>query len=253
MESLAIRQRGAVEVSSVCKAGYGRVTIQYGWEKDMDEAFLDLQKALSAYTQNDDIEELNISQFDPNATPIMIIGLYHPEIKDFNELRKTAENQVRNELIRLEGIADVTIAGQQEKEVIIDTDPNLLTSYGLTVEQLVTKIQNYNRSVSGGSIEELGKKYIIKGTSIVKDVEDIENIVVGYTSRTQQSDSVQSGTATTNLPASEKVPILLKEVASVQAHDNDASNIVRINQKRSLGLSIYKETKFNTIAAVNEL
>ena len=253
IESLAIRQRGAVEVSSVCKAGYGRVTIQYGWEKDMDEAFLDLQKALSAYTQNEEIEELHISQYDPNATPIMIIGLYHPEIKDFNELRKTAENQVRNELIRLEGIADVTIAGQQEKEVIIDTDPNLLTSYGLTVEQLVTKIQNYNRSVSGGAIEELGKKYIIKGTSIVKDVEDIENIVVGYTSRTQQSDSVQAGTATTNLPASEKIPILLKEVASVQARDNDASNIIRINQKRSLGLSVYKETKFNTIAAVNEL
>ena len=263
IESLAIRQRGAVEVSSISKTGYGRITIQYGWEKDMDEAFLDLQKALSQYTQNEDIEELNISQYDPNATPIMVIGLYHPEIDDFNELRKTAENQVRNELIRLEGIADLKIAGQQEKEVVINTDPGLLASYNLTVEQLVTKIQNYNRSVSGGSIEELGKKYIIKGTSIVRDIVDIENIVVGYTSRNlqnsaepQSSESQSSGSqgSVTAEPAtSEKIPILLKEVATVQVQDNEASNIVRINQKRSLGLSVYKETKFNTVTAVKEL
>ena len=253
IESLAIRQRGAVEVSSICKAGYGRITIQYGWEKDMDEAFLDLQKALSSYSQNDEIDELNISQYDPNASPIMIVGLYHPDIEDFNALRKIAENQIRNELIRLEGIADVKIAGQQEKEVTINTDPDLLASYGLTVEELVTKIQNYNRSVSGGSIEELGKKYVIKGTGIVKDVGDIENIVVGYTSKSSQSNSGQQSTGTSEIPESEKIPILLREVATAQIKDNEASNIVRINQKRSLGLSIYKETKYNTVIAVREL
>lgn len=252
IESLAIRQRGAVEVSSICKAGYGRITIEYNWDKDMDEAFLEIQKALSSYTQNEDIEELNISQYDPNAAPVMIVGLYHPDIDDFNELRKTAENQIRNELIRLEGVADVRIAGQQEKEVIINTDPGLLASYGLTVDQLVTKIQNYNRSVSGGSIEELGKKYVIKGTSIVKDVEDIESIVVGYTSRSSQ-DRADPQNATASTPVSEKTPVLLNEVATVSIMDNEASDIVSINQKRSLGLSIYKETKYNTVTAVNEL
>ena len=252
IESLAIRQRGATEVSSICRAGYGRVTIQYGWEKDMDEAFLDLQKALSSFTQNDDIDELNISQYDPNATPVMMIGLYHPGIDDFNEMRKTAENQIRNELIRLEGIADVRIAGQQEKEVVINTDPDMLASYDLTVDQLVTKIQNYNRSVSGGSVEELGKKYIIKGTSIVKDVEDIENIVVGYTSRDTGNPPVsQKASATTAL--SKKIPVLLKQVATVRIMDNEASDIVRINQKRSLGLSVYKETRYNTVTAIEEL
>ncbi|MDN5216327.1 efflux RND transporter permease subunit [Fulvivirgaceae bacterium BMA12] len=253
IESLAIRQRGAVEVSSICKPGYGRITVQYGWEKDMDEAFLDLQKALSSYTQNTEIDELNISQYDPNATPIMILGLYHPGIDDFNELRKTAENYIRNELIRLEGVADVKIAGQQEKEIVIETDPYLLASYGLTVEQIVTKIQSYNRSVSGGAIEDLGKKYIIKGISIIRGLEDMENIVVGYTPRSAQGDAPQGTSSATNADSSEKIPILLKEIATVQMKDHEPSNIVRINQKRSLGLSIYKETKFNTVTAVNEL
>lgn len=255
IESIAIRQKGAQEVSSTCKAGSGRVAIQYSWNQDMDEAFLDLQKALSSYSQNKEIDELNITQYDPNASPILIVGLFHPEIDDFNELRKTAEHNIRNELIRLEGVADVKIAGQQEKEIIIKTDPNLLTAYGLTVETIVAKIQNYNRSVSGGSIEELGKKYIIKGTSILSNAEDIKNIVVGFAtnSQTQATNNESANANNPNAPSQEKRPILLEEVADVALVDHEASNIVRINGKRSLGLSIYKETKFNTVKAVEEL
>ncbi len=252
IESVAIRQKGATEVTSYCKSGNGRVTVQYTWDMDMDEAFLDLQKALSTFSQNEDIDELNISQFDPNASPILIVGLFHPEINNFNELRKTAEHNVKNELIRLEGVADVKIAGQQEKEVIISTDPNLLAAYGLTVDVIVTKIQNYNRSVSGGSIEELGKKYIIKGTSILENVDDIKNIVVGFANNSQNQTST-TPQQTDNNTSLEKRPVLLQEVAEIELVDHEASNIVRINGKRSLGLSIYKETKFNTVKAVDEL
>ncbi|WP_339795074.1 efflux RND transporter permease subunit, partial [uncultured Imperialibacter sp.] len=56
IESIAIRQSGAVEVSSISQTGYGRVTVNYDWGKDMDEAFLDLQKSLSSFSLNDDID-----------------------------------------------------------------------------------------------------------------------------------------------------------------------------------------------------
>src|SRR6056297_151808 len=108
IEAQAMRQKGVSQVSSVCMVGTARVTIEYTWGSDMDEAFLDLQKALTAYSQNAEIEEFNITQHDPNASPVLIIGLRHPEISDMDELRKVGENYIRNELIRLEGIADVT-------------------------------------------------------------------------------------------------------------------------------------------------
>ena len=149
IESVAIRQNGAVQVSSLCQTGYARVTVLYDWGKDMDEAFLDLQKALSSFSADEEIEEFVISQFDPNATPIMILGIYHPTSNDFDALRRIAETNFRNELIRLPGIAEVRLAGEQEKEVVLETDPNLLASFGLSVDDLVTKIQNYNRNVSG--------------------------------------------------------------------------------------------------------
>lgn len=258
IESIAIRQNGAVEVSSICQTGYGRVTVRYDWGKDMDEAFLDLQKSLSSFSSNEEIEEFAISQFDPNATPIMVMGIYHPTSNDFDALRRIAETNFRNELVRLPGIAEVRLAGEQEKEVVIETDPMLLASVGLSVDDLVLKIQNYNRNVSGGFIQELGRKYVIKGLGIINSPEDLEGLVVGYTTRASSqgtssgqldaSSADQSSGAT-----SEQVPVLLREVAQVKILDKEASSIVRVNQQRSLGLSIYKETKYNTVNAVTEL
>jgi HAE1 family hydrophobic/amphiphilic exporter-1 len=262
IESIAIRQNGAVEVSSISQTGYGRVTVQYDWGKDMDEAFLDLQKSLSNFSLDEEIEEFVISQFDPNATPIMILGIYNPNSNDTEALRKVAENNFRNEIIRLPGIAEVRLSGEQEKEVVLETDPNLLASYGLTVNDLVAKIENYNRNVSGGFIEELGRKYVIKGLGIIEKPEDLEELVVGYTNRqntdtnpsytnvspeaTQQNTTPQASTAG-------QVPVLLREVATLKIMDKEANSIVRVNQQRSLGMSIFKETKYNTVNAVNEL
>ncbi len=254
IESIASRQNGAVEVSSICQTGYARVTVRYDWGKDMDEAFLDLQKSLSNFSLDEEIEEFAISQFDPNATPIMILGIYHPTLNDFDALRKIAETNFRNELIRLPGIAEVRLAGEQEKEVVIETDPDLLASFGLSVDDLVTKIQNYNRNVSGGFIEELGKRYVIKGLGIINDSEDLEELVVGYASQSTPMPSQEDqAEPTQENQTTDQTPVLLKEVAQVKIVDKEASSIVRVNQQRSLGLSIYKETKYNTVNAVNEL
>ena len=58
MESMAIRQSDVTQVSSVIKAGTARITVEYTWTKDMDEAFLDLQKAMNPFAQNKEITRI---------------------------------------------------------------------------------------------------------------------------------------------------------------------------------------------------
>ncbi len=241
LEALAIRQSDVLQVSSVSKTGSAQVTVEYAWNKDMDDAFLDLQKAVSSFSQNADIDEINITQHDPNTTPVMLIGLSHSTVDDMNELRKVAENYIRNELIRLEGIAEVEVSGAEEQEVLIETNQYLLDAFGLTLSELSTRIQSYNQSISGGSIEEMGLRYVVKGVSQLSDLSDFENIIVGY----KQIDA--------NNTESPYSPVFLKEVAKVSFKNTEPENIVRINGKRCLGLSIYKETKFNTVKAVEEV
>ena len=244
IEALSMRQAGVVQVTSISKVGSAQITVEYAWDKDMDEAFLDLQKSLNTLTQNSDIEELNITQHDPNTSPVMIIGLTHTEITDMNEIRKVAESYIRNELVRLEGVAEVELAGQEESEIVIETDLYRLESQNLSLDEVSTRIQNFNRNVSGGRISELGMQYIVKGVSMLRDKEDFENLIVGY----KATRVVADGQATV-----ERAPIFLKDIATVSYGNKDPYNIVHINGERCVGLLVYKETKYNTVKSVDQI
>jgi len=251
IESLSLRQSGVVEVSSVSQVGTATITVEYDWNKDMDEAFLDLQKELNSFRQNSDLEDLTISQYDPNASPVMILGLRNKSITNLDDIRKVAENYIRNELVRIEGIADVKLTGVEESEVVIETNKYVLDSYGLTSDAIAAQISNYNRNVSGGSIVDMGLKYVVKGVSVLKDINDLQNIVVGF-KQPASSASVSGQTAAAS-SVSDRVPVYLKDVATIKYENKDPRNIVTINGERCIGLSIYKEPKFNTVDAVKSL
>ena len=251
IESLAMRQSNVTQVSSVSHAGSANITVEYGWNKDMDEAFLDLQKELNSFSQNSDLEEFTISQYDPNASPVMIVGLKNSGISNMDELRKVAENYIRNELVRIEGVADVKLIGEEESEVVIETNKYVLESFGLTSDGIATQISNYNRNVSGGSIVDMGTKYVVKGVSVLEDLTDLENIIVGFKQPTASTSSVSAtASASSN---SERVPVYLRDVAKVSFANKDPENIVTINGERCIGLAIYKEPKYNTVDAVESL
>ena len=251
MESMAIRQSDVTQVSSVVKAGSARITVEYTWTKDMDEAFLDLQKAMNPFSQNKDITELKITQHDPNQSPVILIGLSHQTITDMAELRKVAESYIRNELIRLEGVAEVTLSGQEENTLIIQTDPYKLDAFGLKIEDIASRIEANNQSISGGRVSELGLQYLVKSSSLFGSEADFENLIVGYKPVTKQETAANASQNTGTDAAADKAPLFLREVATVQFENARPDNIVRINGQRSIGLSIYKEMRYNTVKVVD--
>jgi hydrophobic/amphiphilic exporter-1 (mainly G- bacteria), HAE1 family len=251
IESLSMRQSDVVQVSSVSQVGSATITVEYDWNKDMDEAFLDLQKELNSFSQNSDLEDFTISQYDPNAAPVMIVGLKNDRITNLDELRKVAENYIRNELVRIEGIADVRLTGKEESEVVIETNKYILESFGLTSDGIAAQINNYNRNVSGGSIVDMGLKYVVKGVSVLEDLNDLQNIIVGFKQKTSSATALTQSSS--SLSTSERVPVYLRDVAKISFANKDPENIVTINGERCIGLSIYKEPKFNTVDAVQSL
>ncbi|MCE5271924.1 efflux RND transporter permease subunit [bacterium] len=259
-EALASRQKGAVHVSSVCRVGFARVTVEYAWGTDMDEAFLSVQKSLGDLKQNTEIDELTVSRQDPNATPVIVVGLSNPQIDDMDELRRVAENYIRNELVRLEGIADVKLLGQEEKEVQVQTDDYLLQAHNLTQSDVASKIGEYNRSISGGSLVEMGTKYVIKGVSEFTSLDDIGNVVLAW----KDESTASSGSGSTASPAAgaaaggstsvtdQRTPVLLKDIATITLAAKKPDNIVYLDGKRAMALAVYKETRFNTVKAVEQ-
>lgn len=251
VESTAARQEGVKSVYSVTKVGYTKVTVEYGWDQDMDAAFLDLQRSVSSLSQDETIEEVNVTRYDANATPIMTIALTHNEVKDMNELRKIAENYMRNELVRVDGIADIQLNGQEQAIVEISTNPYMLEAFGLTADGIASQITAINQNVSGGTITDGDIQYTVKGVNLITSLQDIENIIVAF--KENSSTGSSSSSESTSSAGKTKAPVYLKDVVSVSIRNKEPENLARYNGERCLGISIYKENKYNTVNAVENL
>ncbi|MCK5126152.1 MAG: efflux RND transporter permease subunit [candidate division Zixibacteria bacterium] len=237
LESVAARGRKVENVSSISRVGQALITVEYSWDADMDEAFLDLQKTIADFSQNSNADQINVTQHDPNALPMLVVAFSQEESSDLDKLRRTAENNIANELIRLPGIAEVKVIGSRQREAIIRTDAYTLEAYGLTLDQLASQIQSSNRNMTGGSIVEMGLRYVIRGVGEFESLDDIENLIVSY-----KASSGSSG-------SDERIPIYLREVADVSFELSEPENLIRFNGVHCLGLEIYKEAKYNTIDA----
>jgi len=236
LEATAARGRKVTGVSSISRVGRALITVEYEWNTDMDEAYLELQKAATDFSQGKDLEEISVSQLDPNAQPIVTAVLWHEDLDDLDRLRQTAENNIRNDLVRLPGVAAVELVGERKREIEIRTDSYTLEAYGLTLDQVASEIQSSNQSISGGSIVEMGLKYTIRGVGELESLEDLKNLIIAY-----KSD--EAGETT------DRIPITLRDVAEVGFVISEPENIVHYNGRRCIALEIFKEARFNTTQA----
>ncbi len=239
LEAATARLSGVQQVSTMIKSGQLSLEVGYVWDKDMESAFLELQRAVSPFQQKDGVEELMVSRYNPNADPILLIGMSHESITDPNDLRKTAQEQVRKRLIRLSGIADVQLSGYEESEIQIQTNDYKLKAFGIGVDQIASKIESVNSNVSGGSITEDGIQYTIKGVKALQNLKDLEQLVVGY--KLSSSEEIEG---------EDRTPVFLSDVASITLSNKVPDNAVYLNGVRCVSLSVYKETRYNTIDAV---
>jgi HAE1 family hydrophobic/amphiphilic exporter-1 len=99
----------------------------------------------------------------------------------------------------------------------------------------------------------MGLKYTIKGVSVLKDINDLENIVVGFNTAATGTPAGITGASNSPSSASDKVPVYLRDISEITFANKEPENLVTINGERCIGLSIYKEPKFNTVDVVESL
>ena len=95
---------------------------------------------------------------------------------------KTIEDWVLERHYRsIQGVADDSGFGGTTMQYQVLLDPNKLFAYGITVPQVVQQLSNNNANAGGGFYSQGGQFYYIRGLGLVRDTEDIGNIVLSST------------------------------------------------------------------------
>src|SRR5580658_9698629 len=95
---------------------------------------------------------------------------------------KTAEDWIMERQWRqVPGVIDVTSYGGETKEYHVEVDPFRLRGQGVSLNQVMTAIGNANQNVGGQRLSIGEQSYDIRGIGLLKNIHDIENIVVAET------------------------------------------------------------------------
>jgi Cu(I)/Ag(I) efflux system membrane protein CusA/SilA len=97
---------------------------------------------------------------------------------DLAELRSLQDWRLRYALESVKGVAEVAPVGGFVKQYQVDLDPNALAAYGIPLADVVSAIKTSNGDVGGKIFEVATTEYFVRGRGYIKDVKDIEDIVL---------------------------------------------------------------------------
>ena len=97
---------------------------------------------------------------------------------DVPELRSIQDWDVRLALQSAKGVAEVASVGGFVKEYQVDVDPDAMRINGVTLGDIVDAVRKSNVEVGARTMEINRVEYLVRGLGYVKDVGDLENVVV---------------------------------------------------------------------------
>ena len=228
---------GATDVKSVRSSsttGFSVVWVQFDWGTNIYTARQIVSEKLSTLG---DVLPSNVGQ--PTLGPqssilgeMMIFGLT-ANSTSLQDLRTIADWTIRPRLLSTGGVAQVAVIGGDIKEYQILLDPARMKHYGISMDEVLTVVDNMNQNSTGGILYEYGNEYIVQGLLATNDVEEIGKGVV----------------KTVN-----NVPVLLSDIATVQIGPKEPKlGLASERAKPAVLVTITKQPNTNTLELTDKL
>lgn len=220
------------EISSYSREGNSVVVVQFEYGIDMDFAALEMREKVDLVKNAlpDDSENPLVLKIDPNAQPIVQLGVSANMPVD--KLQQIVEDEIQSKFERIEGVAAVNTFGGNEKEVKVVVDPDKLSGYGLSLAQIQGLLRSENLNLPGGRVKKGDLEYLLRTTGEFKTVEEISEMPI----------PLQTGEV-----------IRLYDIANVTMKPKEENSISRLNGKTSIGVSITKQSVANTVKVAEKV
>ncbi len=122
----------------------------------------------------------------PDATGVGWVYQYAVVAKEMTlaELRTLQDWVIRFAASKAQGVAEVASVGGFVKQYNVVVDPNRLRAQGISLQMVREAIRNSNADVGGRTVELSEFEFIVRGRGYLKNVQDIENVVLRTTAGT---------------------------------------------------------------------
>ncbi len=236
LEAAAQQVRGVRKITSTSSAdarGTGstaQIDVEFDRGIRMDFARLDLAERVSAL--RDELPPAVVAQVQPyvprefsdEEQPFLSWQVAGPYT--FGRLAQVAEEQIRPALAALDGVASVTVRGQEERIVSVELDRDRLDAVGVRPAQVEARIRELSTLRAPGSLVLQGRQVALSVRTRVERVSELEELVVAQ---------------------GPQGPIRLRDLGTVRETTAEPQMYYRIDGLPTISLIVSRESGTNAV------
>ena len=173
---------GVRRVTSTSRDEVSAVQVEFEYGVDIDTAANEVTTELSRVRGQlpQGIHEPLVFKITDAAKPALVLAVRPAKGSglDLGQVRRMAENQLRDTLLNLPGVAEAEVFGGPIRQVAVDLDRNRLQAHQLSIAQVVAALAGSNISRPAGMVYQRGRRFLLTAQALAKTPDDIASILV---------------------------------------------------------------------------
>jgi len=225
---------GLNQMTSSSSGGSSIITLQFALDLNIDVAEQEVQAAINAASNflPADLPTPPIySKSNPADAPVLTLALTSNSIP-LTQVEDLADTRLAQKISQLPGVGLVSISGGQKPAVRIQANPTALSSYGVSLEDVRTALQQTSVNQAKGNFDGPQQSYQIDANDQILSDKDYRSVVVAY----------RNG-----------APIVLSDVASVVNGAENVKQAAWMNNVPAVIVNIQRQPGANIIQVVDRI
>ncbi|MBR0644603.1 efflux RND transporter permease subunit [Plastoroseomonas hellenica] len=173
---------GVTLMTSSSTQNVSSITVQFDLSRNIDAAAQDIQTAINAaggQLPRTLPAPPSYRKINPADAPIMLLAV-RSDVLPLTEVDDQAENILAQHLSQLNGVAQVSINGQQKPAIRVQIDPARVAALGLSLEDLRSSIVALSTDGPKGQIEGALRSFTVYANDQLTEAAQWNDAVVAY-------------------------------------------------------------------------
>jgi len=228
------RIAGVTQMTSTSTLGNTGIALQFDLSRDINAAARDVEAAINAARSQlpaDLPSQPTYRKVNSADSPILLLSLTSDTIP-IGEIYDASDSILAQKIAQVPGVGQVFTWGSSRPAVRVQVNPQLLNSYGISMEQVRKSLQSANSNLAKGAVADSNRTWAVSDTDqLFKAYEYMPQIVGGHTG----------------------APVRLVDVATVVDATEDIRNLALAGGKPGVIIGIFRQPGANMIEAVDRV
>src|SRR5262245_7909433 len=223
---------GLDELRSSSIEGQSQVFATFVLERNVQEAANDVREKVNAIVSRfpPGTDAPIIEKADPDSAPIMAVVISGQ--RSPREITEIADKRIKRQLETVKDVGAITIVGGQKREIQVFADPDRLSGYGLSIQQVKDALARQNVEIPGGRITGGAQEEGLRTLGRIESAPGFEDLIVA---------DLKGG------------PVRIRDLAIVVDGEEEPRTLSRLNGRNAVSLVIRKQSGTNTVAVVDRI